>query len=220
MSEETKDAPKVKICGMTREADIEQALSCGSDYIGIILYPKSPRGVSLERARELLKVIPEGKAVAVDVNTGTDDLMRYQELGFGNYQIHVPMTIGFSSLAAWSGMVGSDHLWLAPKIPPREDFPQVVLEFADTIMVDTFSKDLYGGTGKVGDWNKFNLWHTLYNHKTWILSGGLNPENIAEAVKNTSADIYDLASGVEAEPGVKDPAKISAFFENYQAARA
>ena len=207
------EKPEVKICGMTREADIEHALSCGADYIGIIVYPKSKRGVTLDRAKELLKVVPREKSVVVDVNTGTDDLTRYQDAGFFYFQIHAEMTVGFPSLAAWSGMVGRDHFWLAPRIPPEEEFPQVVLEFADTVMVDTFSKTEHGGTGKVGNWERFNLWQTLYNHKRWILSGGLTPSNIREAMEQTSADIYDLASGVEAEPGIKDHAQISALFE-------
>lgn len=204
---------QVKICGMTREADIEHALECGADYIGMILYPKSPRGISPERAEALLKVIPEGKGVAVDVNTGTDDLMRYQDLGFGNFQIHVDYSVGFPSLAAWSGMVGKERLWLVPKIPPEKEFPQVVLEFADTIMIDTYSKKAHGGTGEVGDWDRFNYWATLYSHKMWVLAGGLNPDNIRMAADNTEADVLDLSSGVEAEPGIKDLAKITALFE-------
>ncbi|MEM7673030.1 MAG: phosphoribosylanthranilate isomerase [Verrucomicrobiota bacterium] len=212
MNDFSEKPNKVKVCGMTREADIEHALNCGADYIGMILYPKSPRAISVSRAEELLQVIPEGKGVAVDVNTGTDDLMRYRDAGFGSFQIHVEFTIGFPSLAAWSGMVGREQLWLVPKIPPREEFPQVVLEFADSIMIDTYSTDAHGGTGEVGDWTQFNYWATLYNHKQWILAGGLNPENIRKAAENTEADVLDLSSGVESEPGIKDHAKISALF--------
>lgn len=203
---------EMKICGMTREQDIEKALELGADYIGVIVYPKSPRGVSLERAEGLVEYIPAGKRVVVDVNAGTDELERYKDAGFDHFQIHCDYEIGLASLAGWSGIVGFSRLWIVPRIPPGEPFPQVALEFADTVMIDSFSKQAHGGTGRVGDWEQFNAWQTLYQHKRWGLAGGLNPDNIVAARDETAADILDANSGVEAEPGVKDPARLTRLF--------
>ncbi|MCH2156174.1 MAG: phosphoribosylanthranilate isomerase [Opitutales bacterium] len=203
----------VKVCGMTREADIEHALKLGAAYIGIIVYRKSKRCVSLERAEGLLEHIPEGKRVVVDVNAGTDDLEHYRDAGFDFFQIHADYEIGLASLAGWAGIVSPEKLWIAPRVPPLEPFPQVVLEFADTVLTDTYSKDAHGGTGKTGDWERFNTWQALYNHKRWILAGGLNPDNIIAARDETAADVLDVNSGVEMEPGVKDLQLLETLFE-------
>lgn len=192
--------------------DAELALNLGAGYIGMILYEKSPRCVDLVRARDLCNRIPSGKRVFVGVNTGTDVLENYADLGFDCFQIHCDSDTPWSNLAGWSGIVGRERLWLAPKIPPGEAFPQGMLEFADTVLVDTFRADGHGGSGRTGDWQAFRDWSVMYAHKRWILAGGLNPDNIRNALAQTDAGIVDVNSGVEASPGIKDPEKLRAFF--------
>lgn len=209
--------PKVKICGITRAEDIERALALGADYIGIILYEASPRAVPLAQVPELLGLIPEGKRVLVDVATPTDVLAEYRNLAFDFYQIHFDLDIAIASVAAWAGLVGRERLWMAPRVPPQEAyFPQIIMEFADTVLVDTYSKEKHGGTGKVGDWQRFLDWNALYQHKHWVLSGGLGPENIAEALETCAPEIVDLSSGVESEPGIKDHDRLQILFENIE----
>ncbi len=206
--------PKIKICGITRLEDIELALSLGADYIGINVYERSPRSVPIERVAELLEAIPKGKRVLVDVATPTDLLAQYRELPFDFFQIHFDLDIAIATVAGWSGLVGAERLWLAPRIPPQElHFPQIIMEFAETMLVDAYAKGQYGGTGHTGNWQAYLDWSALYQHKHWILAGGLNPANVGEAISICQPEIVDLASGVESEPGIKDPKLLSALFD-------
>ncbi|QYY35597.1 phosphoribosylanthranilate isomerase [Ruficoccus sp. ZRK36] len=202
----------VKVCGITRMADAELALELGADYVGMICYAKSPRSVTLEQARDLCNRIPAGKRVFVDVATGTDELENFADLGFDAFQLHFDLDLGLATVAAWSGIVGAQSLWLAPRLPEGEEFPQAVLEFADTVVLDSPSKGLYGGTGKTGNWERFAELSTLYQHKRWVLAGGLGPDNVAEAVRKSGATMIDVNSGVESQPGIKDHAKLRDLF--------
>ncbi len=207
--------PPIKLCGVTREADAEHALALGVDYIGLNLFERSPRSVSPDRAKELMRFIPEGKRVLVDVNPGTDQLEQMLDLGFDVFQLHCPFDLDWATLASWAGQVGGpDRLWLAPKVPPEEPFPQACLEFVNTVLFDSYSNDplVFGGTGRIGDWARFEEWRTLYQHKRWVLAGGLSPDNILAALASTSADVYDINSGVEDAPGVKNKEKLTLLF--------
>lgn len=202
----------IKLCGVTRPEDAEAALELGVDYLGVNRYPKSPRFVDEPTARDLCNRIPAGKRVMVDVNTGTDELDDQADLGFDAFQIHFDTHTSLATVAAWSGIVGADALWAAPRLPEDEQFPQAILEFADTVLLDAHSKDVYGGSGQIGDWARFAELSTLYQHKRWVLAGGLSPANIAQAIAASGASFIDVNSGVEAEPGIKDHAKLRELF--------
>lgn len=206
------NSPQVKICGLRKWELMEHALNEGADFVGMILYAKSPRAVSREQAADLCNRAPSGKRVFVDVNTGTDELEGFADLGFDFFQIHFGLDVSLATLAGWSGIVGRERLWLAPKLPPGEPFPQMLLQFADTFLLDTYHESGYGGSGKTGNWQQFADWKMLYQHKRLILAGGLNPENVTAAVEQSGADFVDVNSGVESAPGEKDPARISALF--------
>jgi len=205
---------RVKVCGITRREDVECALNLGADFIGINVYAPSPRAVAPERLPELLEIIPPGRRVLVDVSTPTDQLAEYLPHAFDAYQIHFDLEISMATVAAWSGLAGQHALWLAPRIPPSEPhFPQILMEFADTLLLDTYHRSAYGGTGKTGDWQRFLDCTLLYQHKHWVLAGGLSPDNILEALRFTQAEIIDVNSGVESAPGIKDPRKLEALFD-------
>lgn len=206
--------PLIKICGVTSPEDARMALDLGADFVGLIIYEKSPRAVPPSVLPDLLKVIPRGKRVLVDVSTPSDVLAHYRELPFDHFQMHFDLDVAIATVAAWSGLVGKERLWLAPRVPPSEMyFPQIIMEFADTLLIDTYAKEAYGGTGKAGDWQRFIDWSTLYQHKRWILAGGLSPENIEAALAATDASFVDVNSGVESSPGVKDRDKVVALME-------
>jgi phosphoribosylanthranilate isomerase len=210
-----KRSVQIKVCGLTREEDVDLALSLGADYCGFILYSKSPRGISLNRATELASRVPSGKRVMVDVEPGSEALMQARDAGFDYFQIHSNLQVlgsNAATLKAWSGLVGIERLWLAPRLAPGDSFPEAMLEFADTILLDTFAKNQIGGTGKVGDWAQFNRLKAAHSQTRWILAGGLSPANVLEAVTSTGADHLDLNSGVESAPGVKDAAKLREVF--------
>ena len=205
---------KVKVCGITREEDAQTALDLGAEAIGINLYQPSPRSVSLKRAQELLQTIPQGKRVMVDVSPSLKELKQRLELGFDKFQIHFPHTTPDSTIDEWSRVVGTEYLWLAPRIPQGKDFPERLLGLAQTFLIDAPSNHLYGGTGETGNWQAFKALKTKNPHKTWILAGGLNPENIAQAIQTSETAYVDINSGVETSPGVKDAGKLAALFNN------
>ncbi|MEC8614381.1 MAG: phosphoribosylanthranilate isomerase [Verrucomicrobiota bacterium] len=205
--------PKIKVCGLTREEDVNLSLSLGADYFGFILYPQSPRSVSLDRAVELAASLPAGQRVAVDVATKLEDLKSYRDAGFDYFQIHFGADFEHSNLAEYSKIVGKDKLWLAPRLASQDTFPENILDYADTILIDTFAKDQFGGTGKVGDWARFNTLKERYPQTNWVLAGGLSPSNLLESRASSAADHLDINSGVESTPGIKDEVKLREAFK-------
>ena len=204
--------PKIKVCGLTREEDVKLTLSLGADYFGFILYPQSPRAVSLDRAGELAATVPVGQRVAVDVATSLEDLKSYSDAGLDYFQIHFGADFELSKLAEYSKIVSKEKLWLAPRLASEDAFSEDILDYADTILIDTFVKDQIGGTGKVGDWARFNILKERYPKTNWVLAGGLSPSNLLEALASTAADHLDINSGVETAPGIKDEAKLRVAF--------
>jgi len=210
--------PKVKICGMTRPQDVEVALAEGADYLGFILYEKSPRSITLSNARSLFtdSRVPEEKRVLVEVNPDPDHLARCQEIGFSLFQIHFPLDLSRDRIASWIDVVGLENLWLAPRFSQDDSFPDDLWDLAETFLVDASSTDAYGGTGHTADWERFSAWKSSHSDKSWILAGGLSPENVAEAVAVTGTERLDANSGLESAPGIKDAAKVQAFFARLQ----
>ena len=208
-----RSLPKIKVCGLTREEDVKLTLSLGADYLGFILYPQSPRAVSLDRAVELAAAVPVGQRVAVDVATSREDLKGYRDAGFDYFQIHFGADFELSKLAEYSEMLGKEKLWLAPRLASEDTFQEVILDCADTILIDTFVKDQFGGTGKVGDWARFNTLKERYPQTNWVLAGGLSPSNALDALSSTAADHLDINSGVETAPGIKDEVKLREVFK-------
>ena len=203
----------IKICGLTRVQDVELTLSLGADFLGFIVYPKSPRRLTLEKAVSLADCVPLGKRVLVDVETNPDELKKYREAGFEYFQIHTNLPLDKEMLARWSDCVGLKSLWLSPRLSPDERFPEWLLEYVDTFVLDTYSKTQIGGTGHTGDFNQFASLKQQFPDKQWILAGGLSPNNILNAIRHSTADRVDVNSGVEIAPGEKDPVKLRDFFQ-------
>jgi phosphoribosylanthranilate isomerase len=214
------DGIQVKVCGLTSPADANFAASAGADYLGFVLHPKSPRYVSLAQFKAMSGQISTRHSVAVSVEPGAEDLLLMREAGFQRFQVHFRHDTPLEVIEGWSSAVGHDTLWLAPKLPPGVDVPQAWLGLARTILLDTFDEKLFGGTGRTGDWPKFRRHAEGHPHTIWILSGGLNPSNVGAAIAGTGARFIDVNSGVESAPGVKDHAKVGAFFEAVRTAAA
>jgi phosphoribosylanthranilate isomerase len=203
---------QVKICGLTSPADAAFADSGGADYLGFILHPKSPRYIPLDRFRSIEPALPRSPKVAVVVEPHPGALTTIGEAGFERFQVHFRHDTPLSVIAAWSAEVGADRLWLAPKLPPSIDVPDAWLQLTQCILLDTFDETLFGGTGRTGDWPKFHRHLKDHPDKTWILSGGLKPENVRAAIAGTGARFVDVNSGVESAPGIKDHARLAEFF--------
>lgn len=198
----------LKICGITRAEDATAAAEIGADWLGFIFYPPSPRNLSREQYVALQAKLPPVKRAAVCVEPSAADLAGLAALGFDAFQVHFTHTAPTQQIAAWAETVGINRLWLAPKLPPGEDVKHDWLPFTQTILLDTFHADKFGGTGQTGDWAKFKRHAAAHPGKTWILSGGLNPENIASAIASAGTRFVDVSSGVESAPGKKDAASL------------
>ncbi len=203
----------VKVCGLTSVADAAAASDCGADYLGFILYPKSPRYVGLEAFKAMLPSLPALKKVAVVVYTSPDDLERVKDVGFDYVQLHFPNETPFFEAAMWTDIIPPERLWLAPRVPPGKDLDLAFVPLADTFLLDSYHPAKMGGSGETGDWSTFARLRDKFRRVSWVLAGGLNPGNIVAAVAASGAHTVDVNSGVEASPGVKDHAKLGAFFE-------
>ncbi len=205
------DGIRLKVCGLTSLIDAEFADRCGADYLGFILYPKSPRHLTLDQYRAMAPRLPERRKVAVSVEPSLDELAEMKEAGFDYFQIHFRHETPDTRLSDWSRLVGEKHLWLAPKLPPEADVSAAALAVAKFVLLDTFHREGFGGSGQTGDWEKFARHQKMHTHNHWILAGGLNAENIGEALRASGAKFVDVNSGVEAAPGVKDVEKLKRF---------
>lgn len=202
---------RLKVCGLTAVRDAEAAVAAGADYLGFIFHPASPRAITRETYRTLAVNLPPRSKVAVTVEPAAADLPSLRAEGFDFLQIHFRLETPLATVAEWSRAVGADRLWLAPKLPPGRDVPVELLPLASTFLLDTFDAEKFGGTGRTGDWGKFARHQAAHPARTWILSGGLNPENAAEAMRVSGARFLDFNSGVESRPGVKDHEKLAAL---------
>ena len=201
--------------------DAEFVDCAGADALGFILYPKSPRHVSLLQYKEMARRLPEGrKRVAVMVEPTATGLADALAAGFDCFQIHFDQAkVPVATVAGWSHAIGPKRLWLAPKLTPGVEIKGELLLLADTFLMDTFKADGFGGTGRTGDWAGFARLKAAHPKKTWILAGGLSPENIAAALAESGATFIDVNSGVETSPGIKDHAKVRQLMAEIARAR-
>jgi phosphoribosylanthranilate isomerase len=199
---------KVKICGVTRQEDAELAIGLGADIIGLNFYPLSPRSLTLEQARAIRLVISNRcEVVGVFVNAARSYVEhQVRELHLDYLQFHGDE--GDDALLGWplkviralrlEGVVSADVIERCK---------------ADYLLLDTWHPQLFGGTGRarsLDDLGGLPLGRV-------ILSGGLSPENVAEAA-GLCPYAVDVASGIESAPGIKDPAKLRSFILNAKSA--
>lgn len=203
------DGVRLKFCGLRSLVDAEYADKLGADFFGFILYPKSPRYLRLQDFIHLAPNLPAGrKRVAVMVAPTVTELAATAAAGFDRFQIHFPADTPDQTVARWSETVGVERLWLAPKRPPGGPYHQGWLDAAATQLVDTFHEAGFGGSGQTGNWAEFVNLREAHPHRTWILAGGLTPDNIAVALAESGANFVDVNSGVETAPGIKDHTKM------------
>ena len=191
---------------------MEAALEAGADMVGLMFFPKSPRHVSLSQACKLADMA-RGKAeiVAVTVNMDPDGLSRIRELVNPDmFQFHGSEAP--EALAAAKVMQGT-KVMKALSVAEREDLEraQHYSIVADSILFDAKppkGSDLPGGNGVSYDWT---LLKDLDIGKPFLLSGGLDPANVADAIRQSGVKAVDVSSGVEREKGVKDSELIRAF---------
>ncbi|HKA88846.1 MAG TPA: phosphoribosylanthranilate isomerase [Haliangiales bacterium] len=195
----------VKICGITRIEDARVAVAAGADWIGVNLWPRSRRYVPLERAREIAAAAAGVVRVAVFVNAPRADIEA--ALAFVDLvQLHGDETP--ADCAPFAGRLV--RALRAPDAAAMDAFP------TDLILLDTPSPG-YGGSGRTFDWSLAAA--AVARGKRVILAGGLDPDNVAAAVRAVRPFGVDVASGVEAAPGIKDADKVRRFVAAAKAAK-
>ncbi|HMO80064.1 MAG TPA: phosphoribosylanthranilate isomerase [Pyrinomonadaceae bacterium] len=205
---------KVKICGIT---DLEDALlveSLGADMLGLNFFERSPRYVSRDTASEICSRLPDQmKKVGVFVNADIDGILSVcSAVPLDVIQLH-----GDESVSYEAELRARTELETIKAVRVHEGFDiYETVNFDSIILLDTFQKGEYGGTGQSFDWQIAKDVWTLV--PSLILAGGLRPENVAEAVRTVGPYAVDVASGVESSPGKKDPKKVEAFIRNAKSA--
>ncbi len=200
---------RVKICGITNLEDAEAAIAAGADALGFILFEKSKRFIPIEKAINIVEVLPPFmQTVAVTVNATkefTNLGWRKQLKNFGLAQLHGEESpVHVKAVSKYLTVIKVFPADLAHTITPGQ-------YDVSAFMLDTPSKD-HGGTGRVYDWNLAVEFKKRIT-KPLILSGGLNAENVAKAIETVQPYAVDVASGVEASPGRKDHAKLRDFIQ-------
>jgi phosphoribosylanthranilate isomerase len=204
--------PVIKICGLSTPATLEVALEAGADMVGFVFFPKSPRHVDWPAARALgRQARGRAKVVALSVDADDETLKRIVDaLSPDLMQLHGRETP--ARVKRIGELCGSPTM-KAIGVAERDDLTEAdaYAGAADYLLIDAKApKDaaLPGGNGRPFDWS---LAQDIRFPGLWLLSGGLDPGNVAEAIALSHARGVDVSSGVESEPGVKDPAKIRAF---------
>ena len=192
------------------------AVAAGVDAVGFIVgVPSSPRNLTLERAKMLLSRVPIFvDSVVVTAPQNIEELTEICEtLKPSAIQIHGKKHFGTSEIRE-----RLRHTRLIKTVYVKADsLNDVSLRDSksfDAILLDSFTKDQYGGTGKVHDWTLSRRIKEAVAPVPVILAGGLKPENVKEGILTVKPYAVDVASGVELEPGVKDHGKVRAFVEN------
>jgi phosphoribosylanthranilate isomerase len=206
----------VKICGLTREEDLAVAVAAGADAVGFIVgVPSSPRNLTLEMAEMLLSQVP----IFVDsvVVTAPKSIKQLVEVCEGlkpsAIQIHGKEQLDSSEIREKI----KDTRLIKTVYVTEDALNETAIEdckMFDALLLDSFSKGQYGGTGKVHDWTLSRQIKEAVAPVPVILAGGLKPENVKEAILKVQPYAVDVASGVELSPGVKDHEKVRAFVEN------
>lgn len=197
---------KVKICGITNLQDAEAAIEMGADILGFNFYPESPRYIDTNEAEKIICKLPNFVDIAgVFVNANRPDIRKLTDSGMLNWvQFHGDETSEFcSQFNAWNL-----HTIKAVRVRSIEDIDRAQEYQTDSLLFDAFDPKSYGGTGKTFDWSLLKKYP-----RRVFLAGGINPDNVSKALET---DVYgiDICSGIESEPGKKDPTKMKQLFEN------
>ena len=196
---------KVKICGITNLQDAQAAVEMGADMLGFNFYSQSPRYIRPEDAIAIIRKLPTFvDSVGLFVNAPIEQIKAIAETGYLNWiQLHGDETPQFCSHVQFSNI----RTIKAMRVKSQSDIENAKDYYTYAVLLDTFSPDSYGGTGKQFDW-------------TWVkslpkrifLAGGITPDNVADAIR-TGAYGIDICSGIESEPGKKDPEKMQRLFD-------
>jgi phosphoribosylanthranilate isomerase len=201
----------VKICGITNKDDALAAIDAGADALGFNLVPRSPRYIDIEKAAAWIDKLPkEICKVAVVADVNWEDACRIGQLRFIDaLQLHGSESPEFCRRLADAGIPFAK----AVPVTASKSLASLPNYFTDTMILDSSAGGTFGGTGKPFPWKFAPEFVRHHPRISVILAGGLNPINVAEAVKVVRPRGVDVATGVEASPGSKDAGLVKRFVE-------
>lgn len=202
-----------KICGLSTPETLDAAIDGGASHVGFVFFAPSPRTLSRDRAAQLAARVP-AHVQRVGVFVDPDDALLDRAIAAGHLdvlQLHKTAPARSAAIKARTGL----PLWSAVAVRTRADLAEAASYggVADRILYDAKTPPgaaLPGGMGVRFDWS---LLEGFRHPLPWLLSGGLDPVNLRDAVARTGATLVDVSSGVESAPGIKDATKIRAFLE-------
>lgn len=208
---------KIKICGITNLEDARFAAGALVDYLGFIFYDKSPRYVEPGEAGAIINWIEGPKKVGVFVNQPLDDVNRIsKETGLDYVQLHGDETPEYCELID-KPIIKVIHIQEETVEYLLKHQVEQFAEVADFLLFDTKIEGLWGGTGTAFDWD---ILKEMGIKVPFFLSGGLNSDNVTEAINTIHPYAIDVSSSLEVEPGIKDFSKIETFMDEITALEA
>lgn len=196
---------KVKICGITNIQDAQTAVELGADMLGFNFYPQSPRYIRPEDAIGIIRKLPTFvDSVGLFVNAPLEQIKAIAETGYFNWiQLHGDETPQICSKVHFSNI----RTIKAVRVKTQADIEKAKDYYTYAVLLDAYSSESYGGTGNQFDWG----WIKDVP-KRIFLAGGITPDNVADAIR-TGVYGIDICSGIESEPGKKDPEKMQSLFD-------
>ncbi len=193
-------APRVKICGLTRVEDALAAEDAGADALGLNFVPNTKRFISLARAQDISRALsPFMARVGVFRNASFETILEtVEQVGLNAVQLNGQESDGFAARVAK----------VRPVIRAISFNPDLKLPEHETLLIDGADP----GSGEAFDWAALEILNLA--GRRWLLAGGLNPDNVAAAVRQLQPWGVDVSSGVEASAGIKNPRLVRAFIEN------
>jgi len=203
---------RAKVCGIRDEGARDVAVAAGADAVGFVVeIPRSKRGIDRAEARGLIEGLPPFVSSVIVVEPNSASEAAKLALDTGADVIQVNDTLNFEDLVTLKEMVPRRLVATIPAGPGVEKVAREMAKVADALLLDSLEGGKLGGTGTVHDWNlSADLVKNI--NVPVILAGGLNPENVALAIKTVRPYAVDVSSGVETG-GAKDPEKIEAFMK-------
>jgi len=203
----TPRPPRIKICGLTGIDDAQRAVEAGAWALGLILFSGSPRRCPLPAAERISGALRrQAEICGVFVNAPLDEVAGVAD-GLGLTMIQLHGDEGPSFCAEVARRTGA-KVMKAARLRTGADVLALERFHTDLHLLDAHQPGRYGGTGETFDWE---LVHQRRTDIPLVLSGGLTPDNVADAIEATHPYAVDTASGTEARPGVKDPERLRAF---------
>ena len=196
---------------MTNLKDVKVAVDGGVDAVGFIFYKKSPRSVTMQAVRKIvLELPPFVDSVGVFVNETAEQINKIADrCNLDRVQLHGNESPMFCK-KIHRRVIKAIRVKDIQSLKKLSDYP------VSSFLLDTFSEDQYGGTGRVFDWN---LAYPAKKYGPIILAGGLTPNNVRQAIQRIQPYGVDVCSGVESQPGIKDHKKMQTFLKNVKAER-